>query len=216
MALRMWAWSRRCTERRSSWSRHWLALVIMGVGMRRRDFLALAGAFPLAATGAPAPASRLAADPHRPQYHLLPAANWMNDPNGPVYWNGQYHMFYQYNPNGAFWGDMHWGHAVSPDMVHWRHLPVALAPTPDGPDAAGCFSGTAVVDGDRVGVLYTGVVSAPENQATIRDGVSSLKETQCLALASGRDLTNWTKVSQPVIATPPAGMDVSGFRDPSP
>ncbi len=157
-----------------------------------------------------------ASDPRRPQYHLLPAANWMNDPNAPIYWQGSYHMFYQYNPNGAFWGDMHWGHAVSPDMVHWRHLPVALAPTPGGPDAAGCFSGTAVVDGDRVGVLYTGVVSAPENEATIRDGVHSLKETQCLAFASGRDLTDWTKVPQPVIAAPPAGMDVSGFRDPAP
>jgi beta-fructofuranosidase len=157
----------------------------------------------------------LAADPRRPQFHLLPAANWMNDPNGPVYWNGQYHMFYQYNPNGAYWGDMHWGHAVSPDMVHWRHLPLALAPTPGGPDSAGCFSGTSVIDGDRVAVLYTGVVSAPETEATIRDGVNNFKESQCLAFASGRDLTTWTKVPEPVIAKPPAGMDVSGFRDPS-
>ena len=70
---------------------------------------------------------RLAADPLRPQYHLLPAANWMNDPNGPIFWNGRYHMFYQYNPNGAFWGDMHWGHAISPDTVHWKHLPIALS-----------------------------------------------------------------------------------------
>ena len=61
----------------------------------------------------------LAADPRRPQFHLLPAANWMNDPNGPIYWHGKYHMFYQYNPNGAYWGDMHWAHATSPDMIHW-------------------------------------------------------------------------------------------------
>jgi beta-fructofuranosidase len=140
----------------------------------------------------------------------------MNDPNGPIFWQGSYHMFYQYNPNGALWGDMHWGHAVSPDMIHWRHLPVALAPTPGGPDAAGCFSGTAVVDGHRVAVVYTGVVSAPENEATIRDGVNSFRETQCLAIASDRDLTLWTKVPQPVIAAPPPGMDVTGFRDPSP
>ncbi|HEX3436825.1 MAG TPA: glycoside hydrolase family 32 protein [Pseudacidobacterium sp.] len=158
----------------------------------------------------------LAADPRRPQFHLLPPANWMNDPNGPIYWKGNYHMFYQYNPNGAYWGDMHWGHAVSPDMVHWRHLPVALAPTPGGADADGCFSGTAVVDGDRVAVLYTGVVSVPEKEATIRDGEHSLREAQCLALCSEDDLTTWTKDPQPVIATPPAGMDVSGFRDPSP
>ena len=157
----------------------------------------------------------LAADPRRPQFHLLPAANWMNDPNGPIYWDGNYHMFYQYNPNGAYWGDMHWGHAISPDMVHWRHLPLALAPTLGGPDSAGCFSGTSVIDGDRVAVLYTGVVVAPENEATIRDGVSKFRESQCLAFGSGKDLTTWTKVPEPVIAKPPAGMDVSGFRDPS-
>ena len=158
----------------------------------------------------------LATDPLRPQYHLLPAANWMNDPNGPIYWKGKYHMFYQYNPNGAYWGDMHWGHAVSPDMVHWEHLPVALAPTPGGPDAAGCFSGTAVIDGDHVAVLYTGVVSVPENEATIRDGEHSFRESQCLAISSDDDLTTWTKQPQPVIAAPPEGIDVSGFRDPSP
>ena len=99
----------------------------------------------------------LAADPLRPRFHLLPHANWMNDPNGPIYWNGQYHMFYQYNPDGAYWGNMHWGHAVSPDMVHWRHLPVALAPTPGSPDADGCFTGTAVIQDVRATILYTGV-----------------------------------------------------------
>lgn len=158
----------------------------------------------------------LAADPRRPQYHLLPAANWMNDPNGPIYWRGEYHMFYQYNPNGAYWGDMHWGHAISPDMVHWRHLPVALAPTPGGPDAAGCFSGTALADGDHVGMLYTGVVNAPESEATIRDDAHSLKESQCLAIGSGSDLTAWRKDPKPVIAAPPSGLDVTGFRDPAP
>jgi beta-fructofuranosidase len=161
-------------------------------------------------------ASRLAADPRRPQYHLLPAANWMNDPNGPIYWRGAYHMFYQYNPNGAYWGDMHWGHAVSLDMVHWRHLPIALAPTPGGPDAAGCFSGTALSDGDGIAVIYTGVVAAPESEATIRDGAHSLKETQCLAIGSGPDPTHWKKIPAPVLATPPPGLDVTGFRDPTP
>ncbi len=157
----------------------------------------------------------LAADPRRPQFHLLPAANWMNDPNGPIFWKGNYHMFYQCNPNGAFWGDMHWGHAISPDMVHWEHLPVALAPTPGGPDAAGCFSGTATIDGDRVALIYTGIVLAPEREATIRDGVHSSKESQCLAFSTAQNLTSWTKEPKPVIATPPAGMDVSGFRDPA-
>lgn len=140
----------------------------------------------------------------------------MNDPNGPIYWRGQYHMFYQYNPHGAYWGDMHWGHAVSSDMVHWKHLPVALAPTPGGPDAAGCFSGSSVVDGDRVAVLYTGVVAAPEAEATISDGNHSLRESQCLALGSGPDLLHWEKDAKAVIAAPPPGLDITGFRDPAP
>src|SRR5690349_10007103 len=84
-------------------------------------------------------------DTLRPGFHLLPARGWMNDPCGPVYWRGQYHMFHQYNPHAAVWGDMHWAHAVSPDMVHWKRLPVALAPTPNGPDAQGCFTGSAIV-----------------------------------------------------------------------
>jgi beta-fructofuranosidase len=164
--------------------------------MRRRDFLALAGAAPLAAA---VPASKLAADPHRPQYHLLPAANWMNDPNGPIYWQGKYHMFYQYNPNGAFWGDMHWGHAVSEDMVRWKHLPVALAPTPGGPDKDGVFSGCAVIDNGVPTVVYTGVNP----------------ETQCIATSSG-DLTAWKKFAgNPVIAGPPVPLNVAGFRDPA-
>jgi beta-fructofuranosidase len=159
---------------------------------------------------------RLAADPRRPQYHLLPAANWMNDPNGPIFWDGRYHMFYQYNPGGAVWGDMHWGHAVSPDTVHWKHLPIALSPTAGGPDAAGCFSGTSVVDRGVVTVLYTGVVSVPEDQATIRDGTHSFRESQCLATSTDPELKIWSKMPAAVIATPPADLQVTGFRDPSP
>ena len=171
----------------------------MRVAMRRREFLALTGAVPLVGAGAPVPVSKLAADPHRPQYHLLPAANWMNDPNGPIYWQGKYHMFYQYNPNGAFWGDMHWGHAVSEDMVRWKHLPMALAPTPGGPDKDGVFSGCAVIDNGVPTVIYTGVNP----------------ETQCVA-TSGGELTEWKKFAgNPVIAAPPAGLEVTGFRDPA-
>ena len=76
------------------------------------------------------PIADIAHDPLRPEYHLLPPHNWMNDPNGPIWWKGQYHLFYQLNPHAAVWGDMHWGHAISPDMVHWHHQPIALAPTP--------------------------------------------------------------------------------------
>lgn len=161
-------------------------------------------------------AKRLANDPLRPQYHLLPHANWMNDPNGPIYFNHQYHMFYQYNPHAAIWGDMHWGHAISADMVHWKHLPAALAPTPGGPDADGCFTGTAFLKDDKVFVLYTGVQAATEEQATIKDATPPLRETQCVATSSDPELRTWTKQAVPVIAAPPAGIEVNGFRDPSP
>ena len=78
----------------------------------------------------------LAGDPLRPHYHFLPPANWMNDPNGMIQWGGTMHLFYQYNPHGAFHGTIHWGHASSTDLVHWRDHPLALAPQPDGADSA--------------------------------------------------------------------------------
>src|SRR5207247_4559627 len=84
------------------------------------------------------------ADPHRPQYHFLPPANWMNDPNGLLQWKGQYHLFYQYNPHGPFHAHIHWGHAVSADLVHWTDLPIALTPTAERADAHGCWSGSAI------------------------------------------------------------------------
>jgi beta-fructofuranosidase len=161
-------------------------------------------------------ASALANDPRRPQFHLLPAANWMNDPDGPIYWKGRYHMFFQYNPNAAVWGDMHWAHAMSADMVHWKHLPVALAPTPGGPDADGCFSGTAVVRDGVVTFIYTGVTKASYQDATIRDGNNNFKETQCYATSNDTELRTWTKRSAPVIAAPPKEFEVTGFRDPAP
>jgi beta-fructofuranosidase len=136
-------------------------------------------------------------DPQRPRFHFLPPRNWMNDPNGLIHWKGQYHLFYQYNPFGAYHANMHWGHAVSPDLVTWEHLPIALAPTPGGADKDGVFSGCAV-DHDGVPTLvYTGV--SPE--------------VQCIAAGSD-DLLTWNKRAEPVIAAPPPDLDLFGFRDP--
>jgi beta-fructofuranosidase len=156
---------------------------------------------------------RLAADPLRPQYHLLPAKNWMNDPNGPIYWKGHYHMFFQCNPNAAVWGHMHWAHAVSEDMIHWRHLPIALAPTPGGDDANGCFTGSAVDDHGTATILYTGVKTVAPEQATLRDGVHNFREVQCLATSRDPQLLTWSKWNQPVLQ-PPKDPRLAGFRDP--
>lgn len=85
---------------------------------------------------------------YRPQFHFTPEKNWQSDPNGLVYYAGEYHMFYQYNPNGNEWGYMHWGHAVSTDLVHWEQLPVAIYPDENSTDKERCtaFSGSAIVD----------------------------------------------------------------------
>jgi beta-fructofuranosidase len=137
----------------------------------------------------------------------------MNDPNGPIFWNNAYHMFYQYNPNAAVWGDMHWAHAISDDMIHWRHLPTALSPTPGWDDADGCFTGSAVNDHGTATILYTGVKSTSPERATLRDGHNNFREVQCLATSDDPQLRSWTKWKQPVIQ-PPNDPTLAGFRDP--
>jgi len=159
---------------------------------------------------------KLASDPLRPQYHLIPSHNWMNDPNGPLYFGGRYHMFHQYNPRGATWGNMHWAHATSPDMIHWQHEGIALAPTAGAPDSDGVFSGSAVLDNGKPTVIYTAVAPpSSAGDATLRDGVHTWRETQCLAVAQDDDLRVWKKLPEPVIAAPPSGLEVTGFRDPA-
>ncbi len=142
-------------------------------------------------------------DIHRPTYHFLPAANWMNDPNGVIQWRGRYHLFFQYNPDGAYHANMHWGHAVSDDLAHWEELPIAIAPTPNSPDQAGIWSGCMVDDGGMPTAIYTGV----------NDDYS--RQVQCLAFGN-EDLRRWTKHSvNPVLADIPAHcFQARDFRDP--
>lgn len=129
-------------------------------------------------------------DPTRPVYHVTPPANWLNDPNGLIRWNGRYHLFYQYNPGGPFHNTMHWGHVVSDDLVTWADEPLALAPSPDGPDRVGCWSGCAVDDDGTPTLLYTGG----------RDR----RQLPCLATADDDDLRRWSKHdTNPVIEGAP-------------
>ena len=136
-------------------------------------------------------------DPLRPVYHLTTPANWINDPNGPIYFNGEYHMFFQHNPYGSNWGNMSWGHAVSKDLVYWQHLPIALTPNPGSYDKDGVFSGCCVINDGVPTIMYTGV--SPE--------------VQCIA-RSYDNMRTWVKYEgNPVIPKRPRD-DLEGFRDP--
>jgi len=148
---------------------------------------------------------------HRPQFHFSPPTKWMNDPNGMVYYEGEYHLFYQHYPDGTVWGPMHWGHAVSPDMVNWQNLPIALYP-----DSLGyIFSGSAVVDWKNTSGL--GKNGQPPLIAifTYHDpkGEKSGRtdyQTQGIAYSNDKGRT-WTKYAQnPVVANP----GIRDFRDP--
>lgn len=141
-------------------------------------------------------------DPNRPRYHLT-TDNWMNDPI-PFWHDGAWHVYFQHNPNAAVWGDMHWGHAVSRDLIHWETLPVALAPTPGGADQDGVWTGCVTrrpADGKFL-ALYT--------------GIPRLKDpfTQVQCVAESDDLVTWSKPrAEPIIAAPPEGYGAC-FRDP--
>ncbi|WP_369034420.1 GH32 C-terminal domain-containing protein [Streptomyces adonidis] len=141
---------------------------------------------------------------YRPQFHFTPEKNWMNDPNGLVYYQGEYHLFYQYNPNGNSWGDMSWGHAVSTDLVHWTELPLALSYD----DNEMVFSGSAVVDRDNTTGFGT-----TENPAMVAIYTSHNSTTgiqaQSLAYSTDRGRT-WTKYQ----GSPVLDIGSRDFRDP--
>lgn len=133
----------------------------------------------------------------KPVYHLRPEENWINDPNALVYWRGAYHLFFQYNPNAPCWGTIHWGHAISADLLRWRFLIPALAPGPEEYDREGVFSGNGLVADETLYLFYTGA------------------EPQCQCLAVSDAVGGFNKHSRnPLIPTPPPGYATRDFRDP--
>ncbi|MCL4812479.1 MAG: glycoside hydrolase family 32 protein [Vicinamibacteraceae bacterium] len=188
----------------------------------RRQFLSLGGAslaaLALRGTEDRGLRQQLASDRHRPQYHIVPPAHYLNDPNGPLYWRGRYHLFYQYAPGGSMFSTKYWYHVVSEDMVHWRNLGVAVAPTPGGPDKDGCWSGSAVIHNGVPTLVYTGACFTGANEQVDR-AAGLIPERQLVAVAADPDdpdLRVWKKIREnPVIATPPDGMTVAGWRDPA-
>ena len=149
----------------------------------------------------------LSADPLRPQYHLVPQAGGVGDPCAPRFFEGKYHVFF----HGSY-GGRGWHHAMSADLIHWQHLPIALAPTEGGYDAYGTFTGGVLPGTEGASVIYTAVTKVPRSQETIR--AEGLRETQAIATSLDADLRTWKKRDKPVIESPPAGLEITGFRDP--
>lgn len=144
----------------------------------------------------------------RPQLHFTPKDQWMNDPNGMVFYEGEYHLFYQYHPESTVWGPMHWGHAVSQDLVHWEHLPIALAPDEHG----AIFSGSVVVDKHDTSGFFggkSGLVAIFTHHDT-KPGTDLTRQRQSLAYSTDRGRT-WTKYANNPVLIEEALPD---FRDP--
>lgn len=149
------------------------------------------------------------AEDQRPGFHLSSRVGWMNDPNGFSFYRGEYHLFYQYHPYDSHWGPMHWGHAVSKDLLHWKYLPAALAPDSEY-DRDGCFSGSALTlpDGRHL-LVYTGVAKETQPDGSLRD-----IQTQCIAVGDGNDYEKYP--GNPVIKKDdlPENSSKYDFRDP--
>ena len=162
-------------------------------------------------------------EPFRPQYHFTPANNWINDPNGLVEYQGEHHLFYQYNPFGTTWAPtISWGHAVSTDWVHWKELPVAIPAT----DTVSIFSGSAVVDeknssgfgtpGDApliaiYCVNYRTASTDPKDGSVIPAGT----QAEDIAFSTDRGRT-WTPYAYNPVINPikDHSIDSTNFRDP--
>jgi len=148
-------------------------------------------------------------DPLRPRYHFVPPANWMNDPNGTIFHNGEYHLFYQFNPVRPKWGNLHWGHAKSKDLVHWEHLPIALAP--DGfPGELHCWSGCCVIADDGTPMIFYTSMNPPSLLTRAR------RYSQQWMATGSPDLLTWEKYPvNPVLSENIHGNQiVQQWRDP--
>ncbi|WP_191566153.1 glycoside hydrolase family 32 protein [Metabacillus idriensis] len=145
---------------------------------------------------------------YRPQFHFSPEKNWMNDPNGLVFFNDEYHLFYQCHPFDAIWGPMHWGHAVSKDLIHWEHLSVALSPDEHGT----IFSGSAVVDWDNTSGFFDdkpGLVAIYTSH-DMYPGSDRPRQRQSVAYSKD-DGRTWGKFEgNPVLSD----VNITDFRDP--
>lgn len=163
----------------------------------------------------------LSGDRDRPTYHVTPPVNWLNDPNGLIHHDGTYHLFYQYNPAGPYHHTIHWGHAVSEDLVRWEDRPVAMSPDPSGPDREGCWSGCAAAvtvveeDGDGGRVVPAGDAGRVDEPVSAADAVYALYtagrdgwQRPCLAAATDADLTRFEPTAGPVIPSPPPELDL--------
>lgn len=143
----------------------------------------------------------------RTAYHFQPEKNWMNDPDGPLFHMGWYHLFYQYNPDSAIWGNITWGHAVSTDLIHWLYLPLAMVPD-SWFDINGVWTGSATIlpDGQIV-ILYTGDT----------DTVDAVQVQNLAYPANLSDplLLDWVKYPGNPVIVPPPGINSSEFRDPT-
>ena len=159
--------------------------------------------------------SALITKEERPEYHFSPYTGWLNDPNGFSFYRGRYHLFYQNHPFSSYWGPMHWGHAVSSDLINWEYKPCAMAPDTDY-DGSGCFSGTAITleDGRQL-LMYTGCGSNEEDP--LKKG--RWLQTQCVAVSETQadGSTEYVKYEgNPVIGAGdlPEDCDPYEFRDP--
>lgn len=159
--------------------------------------------------------SRFKGDRHRPQYHFIAPGHWMNEPHAPLYFNGQYHLFFQHNPQGPYFNHIHWGHVVSDDLVRWRDLPFALFPEADKVDPFGDWSGCAVVDnsGNPTLIYTAGDDSKRPNSMAALAGSTFLQD-------GDNDLKQWVKYDHP-ITVQEKGLETSSgevwfgqFRDP--